>query len=99
MSRGEFDYEPWFFDTGATVHVTNSDTHLYNIKYLQQTMRVADNTLVTSEMSGDLTLEDIKGNKITLLNIQYVPKFAKNIISGSRLLYNTNYQLTISKPA
>ena len=58
-NRGESSgLEAWLFDTGATVHVTNSDTHLYNLVYAKQTIRVADNTIVHSEKSGDLTLED-----------------------------------------
>jgi hypothetical protein len=96
MARGAYNPEYWLFDTGATVHVTPTDTFLTNIVYRPQTIKVAEGTRVHSPKYGDLTLRSECGGTIHLLKVLYVPEFYKNIISGYKLLQNETYKLVVS---
>ena len=91
-------YQPehWLFDTGATVHITPTDTFLTNVVYHPQTIKVVEGTKVHSPKYGDLTLRSTCGGVACLLGVLYVPEFYKNIISGQKLLQNEAYKLVVS---
>jgi hypothetical protein len=97
MARGASAPEHWLFDTGATVHVTPTDTFLTNIVYHAQTIKVAEGTCVHSPKYEDLTLKSKCGGIVQLLKILYAPEFYKHIISGHKLLQNESYRLVVCR--
>ena len=95
IAIGTYKPESWLFDTGATVHVTPTDTFLTNVVYRAQTIKVAEGTKVHSPKYGDLTLKSVCEGIVRLLKVLYVPEFYKNIISGHKLLQNDTYKLIV----
>ena len=89
--------ESWLFDTGASVHVTPSDRFLFNQRNCRTKVKVAEGTLVESYKQGDLLLRSHCGAQVKLTDVLVIPSFAKNIISGSKLVKGNNQQVQINE--
>jgi hypothetical protein len=76
------------FDTGATAHITN------NLRPTKQSITVADGTVYPVQSEGKVVLGSICGAILTLKGVLYVPT-AKNILSGSKIVQNTEHRVGI----
>ena len=80
----------WVMDTGATEHMTDDLTLLYNVKVLKEPMYIATgNGRVRCEKAGQATLHVRRGisvQDITLKHVLYVPTLGRNLLSINRLV-------------
>ena len=83
------DPEIWILDSGSTVHVTNSHVGITNWAKAHETIIVGSGKEVKAYHKGTVTLR-IGESTLTLKEVLYVPKFAQNIVSVSRLVQNGN---------
>ena len=82
----ENNNEEWLIDSGATNHFTYSKDSMINIIPSYKRITVAGGQTAMTECSGTLILTTKNGTQILLSDVHYIPKFAKNIISISKLV-------------
>jgi hypothetical protein len=82
--------ENWLVDSGATVHVTNSDTGMTNIETTDTQVIIGDGSVLTPTRKGTLRLTNDKGQVVTLHEVLHVPTFKKNILSVGSLMATGN---------
>ena len=83
----EIPANSWWFDTGASMHITNSlngfekqkQANAYNIF-------VGEGTRVTVESIGRVKLKLSSGFVLELSNVLYVPAMRRSLIYASKLL-------------
>lgn len=84
----------WFFDSGATAHMTNSTTHLLNAdSSFRREIVTADDSKMQVECIGDIEkcmLIENEVKKIKINNVQYVPNIVTNLLSVSQIVKNGN---------
>ena len=72
----------WIGDSGATIHITNDDAGMFNIKRCDYDITVRNQETTTCTKMGDinLKLKNSAGTTITvtLYNVRYVPSFIRN---------------------
>ena len=76
--------ENWFADSGATVHITNNDEGMINVKKCEFKITVGDGHSIKCEKMGDLKILIKQNNSSTpllLKNVRYVPTFSCNLFS------------------
>ena len=76
--------ETWFADSGATVHITNNDVGMFNIRKCKFKITVGDGHSIECEKTGDLKVLVKQHDKFTpllLRNVRYVPTFSCNLFS------------------
>ena len=92
----------WFFDTGATHHLTNSREWLHNYTTLskQLEVRFGDNGTKMAIGKGTINLSINSKNIISISNVYFVPGLAKNLLSvneatsnGAILEFHNNYAI------
>ena len=75
----------WIGDSGATVHITNDDTGMFNIKKCNFDITVGNQETTKCAKMGDinLKLKNSTGTNVmvTLSNVRYVPSFIGNLFS------------------
>ena len=75
----------WIGDSGATVHITNDNTGMFNIKKCNFDITVGNQETTKCAKMGDinLKLKNSTGTNVmvTLSNIRYVPSFIGNLFS------------------
>jgi hypothetical protein len=87
--RGEFSKASedahWFFDTGATHHLTNNKAHLHNYHPLSQALEVrfGDNGRKVAIGKEEVHLSMTKTKLINIPNVYYVPGLIRNLLSVS----------------
>ena len=79
------DKEKWIGDSGATVHMTNDDTGMFNIKKCDFDITVGNQETTKCTKMGDINLK-IKNSTgttlmVTLSYVRYVPTFIGNLFS------------------
>ena len=73
--------EQWFGDSGASVHITNSDVGMFNIRPCDSAITIGDGSKLKCEKVGDLkvkVLQRNKNKKLILKNVRFVPEFTCN---------------------
>ena len=84
--------EKWRGDSGATVHITNNDFGMFNVKSCDFDITVGNQESTRFVKMGDihLKLKDSTGsNKVfNLSNFRYVPSFVGNLFSISTAMTN-----------
>ena len=80
----------WFFDTGATHHLTNNKAHLHNYHPLSQALEVrfGDNGMKEAIGKGEVHLSMTKTKLIKIPNVYYVPGLIRNLLSVSEATAN-----------
>ena len=80
--------DTWVIDTGAETHICVNLQDLESKKLLrkgERDLRVRDNSLVSSEAVGSVSLKMPTGLVLVLDDVLCVPTFSRNIISVSSL--------------
>ena len=85
----ESDDERWLVDSGSTVHVTNNPHGITHWCKAQETIIVGNGQEVKANFKGTVHIQ-VKNATLTLHDVLFVPGFAKNIISVSRLVRHGN---------
>ena len=84
--------EKWIGDSGATVHITNSDVGMFNVKKCNFDITVGNQETTKCTKMGDiqLKLKNSTGKEVTvtLYNVRYVPSFIGNLFSISTAMSN-----------
>ena len=79
-------------DSGATVHITNSDVGMFNVKKCNFDITVGNQETTKCTKMGDiqLKLKNSTGKEVTvtLYNVRYVQSFIGNLFSISRAMSN-----------
>ena len=75
----------WIGDSGATVHITNDDAGMFNIKKCDYDITVGNQETTKCTKMGDINLK-LKNSAgttvtVTLYNVRYVPTFIGNLFS------------------
>src|SRR5210317_2118365 len=83
------DLDSWIFDSGASNHMTNHTSGMYDLKPCHSMVQTADKKYLKVEKIGklDIMVPDINGkNYIIKLNqVRYVPELTQNLISTNVL--------------
>ena len=77
--------ERWLLNSGSTVHVTNNAPGITHWRKAKETIVVGNGEEVKANYKGTIHLQ-VKNVTLTLNDVLFVPGFAKNIISMSRLV-------------
>ncbi len=88
--RKENDEALWFFDTGATHHLTKNQSLLHNYMPLPQPLEVrfGDNGMKVAIGKGEVHLSIVKSKVVRIPNVYYVPGLLKNLLSVSEATSN-----------
>jgi len=82
--------EKWIGDMGASVHMTNSQVGLVNIRHEHTEIKLGDGKYVESSLSGDKLVivkqDDGREIKLVLKNCKYVPTLFTNLLSLTKVL-------------
>jgi transposase InsO family protein len=79
----------WVLDSGATHHLTNDRTLLFNISKLENPIRLttANGSIVYINETGSVRFTaDDSGKEITMHDVGYAPGLAANLISVNRII-------------
>ena len=84
------DNNLWFFDTGATHHLTNNWSLLHNYRLLSQPLEVrfGDNGIKVAIGKGEVHLSISNSKSVSIPNVYYVPGIIKNLLSVSEATAN-----------
>lgn len=82
--------EHWLIDSGATVHVTNDDNCMTDIKPCIRRVVIGDGTWLKPTKQGTIKLTNRENQVLILHNVLHVPSFTKNIISVAMLMTKGN---------
>ena len=79
------DDEMWIGESGVTVHITNDDAGMFNIKKCDFDITVGNQETTKCTKMGDINLK-LKNSTgttvtVTLSNVRYVPTFIGNLFS------------------
>ena len=92
----------WFFDTGATHHLTNNRNLLHNYCPLPQALQVTfgDHGTKVAIGKGEVHLSLNKSKTVSIPNVYYVPGVMRNLISvseatknGTSIQFNNNFAI------
>ena len=87
--------ENWLADTGATSHITMSDTEMTDVETVDIVVVVGNGNEITCTKRGTLRLKTKSGNVLPLKKVLYTPKFHKNIVSIG-VLIKSGYHVQMS---
>ena len=90
--------EMWLVDSGSTVHVTNDNSMIRNMKPSDEVIVVGNGKEMKARGAGELWLRHKEtGAILTLRNVLYVPGFKKNIISVATLMRFGQFSVQFDK--
>ena len=80
----------WYFDTGATHHLTNNKDWLSNYNSLQTpiTVRFGNNGVKQALGKGEISFKLQADNIFSIGNVYYVPGITKNLLSVGQAIEN-----------
>jgi len=76
----------WIAKSGATCHIMNDATGLYDIEHVETPVMLGDGTTVTAMMNAKLKLkmEGLEGpTTVMLYDVKYIPEFMLKLFSLS----------------
>ena len=84
--------EKWIWDSGATVHITNNDYGMFNVKNYNFDITVGNQETTRCTKMGDILLKlkdsTWKDKTVTLYNVRYVASFIGYLFSISTAMTN-----------
>lgn len=84
----------WYFDSGATAHMSNRNDNLQNQREpTKKSITVANNDKISVLCAGDITQTVETGhgkNDLLIKNVQYVPNLCVNLLSVSQIVKKHN---------
>ena len=78
------NHEQWFGDSGASVHITNNDLGMFNMRPCDTGITIGNGSKLHSEKNGDLKVKVLQKDKhktLILKNIRFVPDLTCNLFS------------------
>lgn len=75
----------WWFDSGATSHMTNDKSLLINFREANGKVAVANSAAIDIKGVGTATLHPVGYNSITVENVLYIPELSTNLLSVSKI--------------
>jgi hypothetical protein len=79
----------WALDSGASGHFVSNPLGMTNVEHVKVQVRIANGSLNTSSVQGDLECEDLRtGSRFALTKVHVQEVFDKNLISLHKLLHN-----------
>ena len=81
----------WLADSGASSHMTNSESGLFNVQMIESKITIGNGKHIIAEKVGDLRLSyKEKGDTRTILlkNVKYSPQLCVNLLSIPAALSN-----------
>ena len=84
----EASNDDWYFDSGATNHMTRNKALLQNVKYSSGTVVTANKASMSIEATGTVVLHPIcnKESEIPVNEVQYIPKLSVNLLSVNKIV-------------
>src|SRR5210317_481980 len=86
------DCERWLLDSGASNHMTNNKSGLYDYSESNKQVKIGDGSHMNVEGIGklDILVVDATGKErtVTLMNVRFVPGLTYNLLSLGRMLEN-----------
>ena len=82
--------ESWLLDSGATIHITNNKSQMFNIKTVENHVTIGDGSKIIGRIQGSILLQTSNQIKFKLYNVLYIPGFNRNILSLARILEKGN---------
>jgi hypothetical protein len=86
----KFDDDIWICDSGASSHYCVSDKGMFDVRDIDEKIRVGNGNLLVATQSGNLNLDatQIDGTKftITLQDVKFVPDLWVNLLSINQAL-------------
>ncbi|KAF8377349.1 hypothetical protein HHK36_030726 [Tetracentron sinense] len=81
---------PWYFDSGASNHMTGTASYLHNVKSYKgnQIISTADGAQLPISSVGSLSFSPSPHRQFTLIDVFHVPKLSANLISVGQLVQN-----------
>ena len=92
----DIEYEAWLLDTGATCHITNDESLMFNTVECDETVVIGDGTIITSTLKGGVTLINSWNERINLYDVLYIPGFERNLISMRQLDKQGGWNLNVN---
>ena len=71
----------WIVDSGATDHMSRSGKHLDQVKSIKENVRVADDTVITTQGVGSLECSGHDGQELVMKQVWHVPGLGRNLLS------------------
>lgn len=90
--EGDFQNDFWIADMGASAHITNDDTYLFNMRETNRndSITVGNGVTLPVQKIGDLQMTCMQPNNvkatILLQNVKYVPEMMVNLFSLTRVM-------------
>ena len=78
VKEGAVGKHLWLADSGASSHMTNDESGLFNMKLIESKITIGDGKHLKAEKVGSLRLAYAVNNKmetITLHNVKYAPNY------------------------
>lgn len=79
----------WYFDSGATTHMTRNKALLQNVKPSSGTVVAANKAAMKIEGTGTAALKPVwkdQGSEISMSDIYYIPQLSVNLLSVNKIL-------------
>ena len=94
MTQTSFSHpDEWLLGSGATTHMTNNSSHLFNVRNSDSSIIIGDGTSLKAKSTGDMYLS-IDQSIIKLTNVIFVPSISKNLLSSNRLQLDNTITIT-----
>jgi Zinc knuckle len=91
----------WIEDSGATSHMTNDPTYMYNLSEVEGSVTIGNGSTIPIKSRGDLDITIIQKDgtrlKCTLKDVKYVPMLGQNLFSRNKLIQKGWTTRTIHK--
>ncbi|CAN0010094.1 unnamed protein product, partial [Ascophyllum nodosum] len=86
LQSGSSENDVWIADSGASCHMTHDRTRMYNVRPLPpgpETTTIGDRRKIKVEYIGnmDVIFHGKTGQRITLIDVAYVPGLGFNLYS------------------
>lgn len=93
--NGKFDRNEWYIDSGASKHMMNCESNMFNKSHNLSTKEivVANQKCVSVLCSGDTQITTVVNDSefdITVKNVLCIPDLTTNLLSVSQLIENGN---------
>ena len=85
-TANEFESEEWFFDSGASRHLTRTKSLLYDVHRASGRMIAANKGGMKVVAKGTAVLNTTCGEEINVYDVQFTPGLAANLLSVSKIV-------------
>ena len=78
--------EKFLLDSGASLTIVKSDEKMIDIKASNKKVKVGNEAQVIAKTEGNLYVSESNSDRSVKMQVAYCPDFAKNVISGPKLI-------------